>query len=145
MDIGKKITILILLITIGISVKMIRDQKNSSIIDQPEIAGESSTWLYRKGIKIENEKKRLTFTEDVEVIINTKELIELGKLQPTCNDMRFLDDDNETSLDFEILGKNNTKDGCNSENTKVSVKITSIPAEGKTIYFLYGNSTAPKL
>ncbi len=145
MDIGKKITILILLITIGISVKMIQDQKNSSIMDQPEIAGESSTWLYRKGIKIENEKKRLTFTEDVEIIINTKELIELGKLQPTCNDMRFLDDDNETPLDFEILGGNNTKDGCNSEKTKVSVKITSIPAEGKTVYFLYGNSTAPKL
>jgi hypothetical protein len=124
---------------------MIQDQKNSSIIDQPEIAGESSTWLYRKGIKIENEKNRLTFTEDVEIIINTRELIELGKLQPTCNDMRFLDEDNETSLDFEILGGNKTEDGCNSENTKVSVKITSIPAEGKTIYFLYGNSTAPKL
>jgi hypothetical protein len=144
MDLGKKITILILLVTIGISVKMIRDQ-SSSILDTPEIAGKSSSWLYRKGIKIENERGRLTFTEDVEVTINTKELIELGKLQPTCNDMRFLDDDNETSLDFKILGRPNTEDGCNSENTKVSVKVTSIPAEGKTIYFLYGNSTAPRL
>jgi hypothetical protein len=144
MDLGKKITILILLVTIGISVKMIQDQ-SSSILDSPEIAGENSSWLYRKGIKIENEKERLTFTEGVEITINTKELIDLGKLQPTCNDIRFLDDDNETSLEFEILGQPNTKDGCNSENTKVSVKINSIPAEGKTIYFLYGNRTAPKL
>jgi hypothetical protein len=144
MDLGKKITILILLATIGISIKMIQDQ-SSSILDTPEIAGESSSWLYRKGIKIENENGRLTFTEGVEITINTKELIELGKLQPTCNDMRFLDEDNETQLDFEILGQLNTEDGCNSEKTKVLVKITSIPAEGKTIYFLYGNSTAPKL
>ncbi len=144
MDLGKKITILILLVTIGISVKMIQDQ-SSSILDSPEIAGENSSWLYRKGIRIENERERLTFTEGVEVTINTKELIELGKLQPTCNDMRFLDDDNETSLDFEILGQPNTEGGCNSENTKVSIKVTSIPAEGKTIYFLYGNRTAPKL
>lgn len=143
MDLGKKITIVILLITIGISIKMIQNQ-SSSILDSPEIAGESSSWLYRKGIKIENERGRLTFTEDVEITINTKELIELGKLQPTCNDMRFLDSDNETSLDFKILGRPNTEDGCNSESTKVSVKITSIPAEGKTIYFLYGNRTAPK-
>ncbi|MFA7627963.1 MAG: DUF2341 domain-containing protein [Candidatus Dojkabacteria bacterium] len=144
MDLGKRITIVILLVTIGISVKMIRDQ-SSSIIDAPEIAGKSSSWLYRKGIKIENDRERLTFTEDVEITINTKELIELGKLQPTCNDMRFLDEDNESSIEFEILGQPNTEDGCNSENTKVSVKITSIPAEGKTIYLLYGNSTAPKL
>ncbi len=144
MDLGKRITIVILLVTIGISVKMIRDQ-SSSIIDAPEIAGKSSSWLYRKGIKIENDRERLTFTEDVEITINTKELIELGKLQPTCNDMRFLDEDNESSIEFEILGQPNTEDGCNSENTKSSVKITSIPAEGKTIYLLYGNSTAPKL
>lgn len=143
MDLGKKITILILLVTIGISVKMIQDQ-SSSILDSPEIAGENSSWLYRKGIRIENERERLTFTEAVEITINTKELIDLGKLQPTCDDMRFLDDDNKTSLDFEILGQPGTEEGCNSESTKVSVKITSIPAEGKTIYFLYGNSTAPK-
>ena len=144
MDLGKKITILILLATIGISIKMIQDQ-SSSILDTPEIAGESRSWLYRKVIKIENESGRLTFTENVEITINTKELVELGKLQQTCNDMRFLDEDNETPLDFEILGQPNTKDGCNSEKTKVLVKITSIPAEGKIIYFLYGNSTAPKL
>jgi len=144
MDLGKKITILILLVTIGISVKMIQNQ-SSSILDTPEIAGQSSNWLYRKGIKIENERERLTFTEGVEITINTKELIELGKLQSTCNDMRFLDSDNETQLKFEILGESNTDGGCNSENTRVLVEIASIPKEGKTIYFLYGNSTAPKL
>ena len=144
MDFGKKITVLILLVTIGMSIKMIQDQ-SISIIDGPEIAGRSTTWLYRKGIKIENERERLTFTEDVEITVNTKELIEFGKLQPTCNDIRFLDDDNETSLDFEIMGGNNIEYGCNSKKTKISVKISSIPAEGKTIYFLYGNSTAPKL
>jgi hypothetical protein len=144
MDLGKKITIIILLVTIGISIKIIQNQ-GGSILDTPEIAGQSTSWLYRKAIKIENERERLTFTEGVEITINTKELIELGKLQPTCNDMRFLDSDSETSLDFEILGQPNTDSGCNSENTKVLVKITSIPKEGKTIYFLYGNSTAPKL
>jgi len=144
MDLGKKITILILLATIGISVKMIQNQ-SSSILDTPEIAGKSSSWLYRRGIKIDNEREKLTFTENVEVTINTKELIKLGKLQSSCNDMRFLDEDNETPLDFEIVGQPNTENGCNGEKTKVLVKITSIPAEGKTIYFLYGNSTAPKL
>jgi hypothetical protein len=144
MDLGKRITILILLATIGISIKMIRDQSLDSL-DNQEIAGTNSSWLYRKSINIDNEQERLTFTEDVEITINTAELIELGKLQPTCNDIRFLDEDNKSSLDFQILGQPNNLGGCNSTNTRISVKINSIPAEGKTIYFLYGNSTAPKL
>ncbi len=144
MDLGKKIAILILLVTIGISAKIIIDREGL-FNDNPEIAGQSSSWLYRRNIYIESDSHRISFNQDIPIIINTQELISSGKLQPNCNDIRFLDEDNQTPLQYNIEGKIDEKGGCNSKETKIWLKIPSLQPEGKTIYFLYGNSTAPNL
>jgi len=137
MDLGKKIAIVMLLATIAISIKTIRDQKNTL---GPDVAGQSDAWLYRRKIVIENEIGRKRFEKDIPIIINTQELIAAGKLQPNCNDIRFLDGDDQKPLRYQIP---NPEKGCNKEETEIWVKINSLPAEGKTIYLLYGNSIAP--
>ena len=139
MDLGKKIAVLLLLLTIGISVKTIIDREVNS--DIPKIAGQSSSWLYRRSIEIENEVGKILPEKDFLLTINTKELISSGKLQPNCNDIRFLDEDNKTPLRYQIA-KDAKEEGCNSEETNIWIKITNLKREGKTIYLLYGNDNA---
>lgn len=157
MDLGKKIAILILLITIGISIKMIMDTQ-IDLSSEPEIAGTTSSWLYRRALEIESDSTRTLSHEEVLLTINTKELISSGKLLPDCSDIRFLDEDNETPLRYRIEGeeeevdprfvdensKEDIEGGCNCEETKIWVTIPRLRPEGKTIYFLYGNSYTSK-
>jgi hypothetical protein len=140
MDLSKKIAVLVILLTIGISVKIIIDQERST--DLPDISGQSSSWLYRRGIEIENDMQMTMFEKEVTLTINTQELIKAGKLQPDCSDIRFLDEDHSTKIEYEIEQDDETK-GCNSEETKIHLTVTSVPSDGKTIYFLYGNANAP--
>jgi hypothetical protein len=140
MDLSKKIAVLVILLTIGISVKIIIDQERST--DLPDISGQSSSWLYRRGIEIENDMEMTMFEKEITLTINTQELIKVGKLQPDCSDIRFLDEDHATKIEYKIEQDDITH-GCNSEETKIHLTVTSISPEGKTIYFLYGNTSAP--
>ena len=142
MNLVKKTTILILLITIGISTKMIIDKQINTDNTQ-QVSGQSSNWLYKRGIEIESHSPRTLFEEDILIIIDTKDLIASGKLQPNCNDIRFLDENNETPLKYWLEDIKDVENGCNTNETKIRLKIPSLKPEGKTIYFLYGNSTAP--
>jgi hypothetical protein len=144
MDLAKKIAILILLVTIGISVKMIIERE-TLLYTNPEIAGQTSSWLYRKSIHIEGKSRKISPERETLLTIDTKELILKGKLQPSCNDIRFLDEDNQTPLEYWFEEKDSKEYGCNTTKTKIWVKVASFAKEGKTIYFLYGNSTAPNL
>jgi hypothetical protein len=143
MDLGKKIAVLFLLLTIGISVKTIIDREAN--VDIPEIAGQSSSWLYRKGIYIKNSEFKTLFEQEIELEIDTKGLISKGKLQENCNDIRFLDEDNETPLQFSFRDIDSTNYGCNTIKTKIIINLPSLSKDGKTIYLLYGNSIAPSL
>lgn len=143
MDLGKKIAILFLLLTIGISTKMVIDKEINT--DTPDISGQSSSWLYRRAIEIENDTNKILPEKDFVLTIDTEKLISSGKLQPNCNDIRFLDEDNATSLQYHIEEKRGQEDGCNSKETKILIKIFSIKPQGKIIYLLYGNSSAPNL
>jgi len=142
MDLSKKIAVLVILLTIGISVKMIIDQERGT--DLPDVSGQSSSWLYRRGIEIENDMQMVMFEKEVTLTINTQELIKAGKLQPNCSDIRFLDEDHATKIEYKIEEDDVTK-GCNSKETSIEITVKSIPTEGKTIYFLYGNENAPNL
>ncbi|HNR53188.1 MAG TPA: DUF2341 domain-containing protein [Candidatus Dojkabacteria bacterium] len=95
----------------------------------------SSSWLYKKSISIPN-KSHMLINKTVSIELDTESLIRTGKLQNDCDDLRFLDDDNQTSLQYWIEGE------CNTTKTKVLIKIPSLPHNGKTIYVLYGNPTA---
>jgi len=143
MDLGKTITVLLLLLTIGISTQMILDRNAKT--DTPNVSGQSSNWLYRRAIEIENNTGKIQFEKDILLTINTKELIAKGKLRSDCNDIRFLNEDHETPLKYQIAerSKDKNSNGCNSEKTKIWIRVPTIEREGKTIYFLYGNNSAP--
>jgi Uncharacterized conserved protein len=100
-----------------------------------------SGWLYRKPITIDNTANSNTLTDyQVLITLDTQTLINQGKMRSDCGDIRFTDSDGETLLNYWI------EDGCNSANTKIWVKIPSIPASStKTIYVYYGNSEATSL
>ncbi len=110
---------------------------NKTNKESESLGWESSSWLYRKTIDIPN-KGPMVINKTVSIILDTKSLISTNKLQPDCEDLRFLDNDGSITLPYQI------EEGCNTTSTKIRVKIPSLPANGKTIYVLYGNPTALK-
>lgn len=90
-------------------------------------------WFYRKPISITNPGSALTDYQ-VLVTLDTTSLILAGNMQVDCDDIRLTDFDGTTLLDHWL------ESGCNSANTKIWVKVPSIPTTGRTIYMDYGNS-----
>ena len=95
-----------------------------------------SGWIYRKPITItENSGNTLTDYQ-VKLTIDTQTLINDGKMNSDCSDIRFTDA-NDNKIPYWI------ESGCNSANTIVWVKVPNIPASSTaTIYMYYGNSGA---
>jgi hypothetical protein len=74
------------------------------------------------------------------ITIDTASLISQGKLKNDCSDIRFLDSDDKTLLNYWI------ESDCNTTNTKIWVKVPFIPSlTTKTIYVYYGNPSATSL
>jgi hypothetical protein len=98
-----------------------------------------SGWLYRRAITINNTQNSANLADyQVNVTINTLNLISAGKMRSDCGDIRFIDSDDQTQLSYWI------ESGCNSASTRIWVKVPSIPASStKTIYLYYGNPSAP--
>lgn len=92
-------------------------------------------WQYRKPITVSNSGSTLT-NEDVLVTVDTLSLVNDGKLQSSCADLRFTDSDENTTLSYWI------ESGCNTSSTKIWTRIPSLTAGGKTIYMYYGNPSA---
>jgi hypothetical protein len=101
----------------------------------------ASGWSYRRPITINNTKNSNTLSNyQVLVTLDTASLISAGKMRSDCGDIRFTDSDAQTLLSYWI------ESGCNSANTKIWVKVPSIPASStKTIYVYYGNPNATSL
>ena len=67
--------------------------------------------------------------------VNTQTLISNGDMQSDCDDLRFINSDNE-NYDYWI------KSGCNTANTLIYLRVSKINAnEKKTIGMYYKNST----
>ncbi|MEM5828619.1 MAG: DUF2341 domain-containing protein, partial [Candidatus Aenigmatarchaeota archaeon] len=101
-----------------------------------------SNWQYKRSILINNTANSNTLTDyQVLIILNTTELISANKMRDDCGDIRFTDSDGTTLLNYWI--EPNT---CNTNKTRIWVKVPSIPAnDQKTIYMYYGNSLATSL
>ncbi len=95
----------------------------------------SSSWMYRRAITVNNSGGTLT-DEDVLINLDTATLISGNKLLSNCNDLRFVDSNDSTLLQYWI------EDDCNTSDTKIWVRIPSLPSGGKTIYVYYGNNAA---
>jgi hypothetical protein len=104
--------------------------------DGDVLSWQDSNWLYRKSITVSNSQGSILTNEDVLVEVDTASMITAGKLQADCDDLRFYDSDDSTSLSYWVEG------GCNTTNTQVWVQIPSLPIAGSTIYMYYGNDTA---
>jgi len=93
-------------------------------------------WNYRKPITVSNPGSELT-NYQVLITLNTASLISAGKMRSDCGDLRFTDSDGSTLLNYWL------ESGCNTNSTRVWIKVPSIPANSiKTIYFYYGNPSA---
>jgi hypothetical protein len=94
-------------------------------------------WQYRQTITIDNTASGNALTDyQVLIVLNTTSLISQGKMNSDCSDIRFTDSDGSL-INYWL------ESGCNSANTKIWVKVPSIPASStKTIYVYYGNPSA---
>jgi len=94
-------------------------------------------WDYRKPITVtENSGSELT---DFQVLVefDSLSLVSAGSMESDCGDLRFADESGLSELSYWV------ESGCNTADTKVWVKVPSIPADGSTdIYMYYGNLNA---
>jgi|SRR3990167_1854175 len=95
----------------------------------------NNSWNYRKSITVSNSGPALTDYQTL-ATIDTASLVTATKMRSDCGDIRFVDSDDSSLLNYWIGS------GCNTASTKIWVKIPSIPSGTKTIYLYYGNSSA---
>jgi len=91
-------------------------------------------WDYRTPINLTETSGSSLQDYQVALTINTQELISGGSMNANCSDMRFVD----TGKDIPYW----LESGCNTNTTKVWVKVNLTGNETKTIYVYYGNSNA---
>jgi hypothetical protein len=89
-------------------------------------------YIYKRPVVINNPNNSLTDYQ-IELELNTADLIADHKMRSDCGDMRFIDSDNYSELPYFL------ENGCNTTSTVVVIKIPLIPSFGKTINMTYGN------
>ncbi len=100
------------------------------------VAWYSNDWGFRRRIDVSNSSGGTLTNEDVLVEMDTSSLVAGSKLQSDCDDLRFVDSDDNSPLSYWIEG------GCNTASTKVWVRVPSLPNGGKEIFVYYGNPSA---
>lgn len=98
----------------------------------------SANWKYRAPVILNNTLNANQLTGfQVLVEMDTASLISSEKMKENCEDIRFTDSDGVTLINYWI------ESGINTSNTRIWVKVPSIPASStKTIYVYYGNPDA---
>jgi gliding motility-associated-like protein len=104
------------------------------LIAQPCLSG----WDYRNEIDVDNTLNASAFSDfQVQLTINTSDLITAGKLRADGGDIRFL---NSSGTNLEFWIENGT---YNKSNTTIWVKCDHLAASTITnIYMFYGNETS---
>ena len=89
---------------------------------------------YRRQLTIDNTKNTNDLTDyQVSFLVNTKNLISLGRIRSDCTDIHIKDNDDKVEI------KNLWIENCNNNATKIWVKVPKIPASTKkNIYMYYG-------
>lgn len=100
-------------------------------------------WRYRRVLYVFNFVTRKLNNFQVLFTTSTKALIAAGKMKNDCSDIRFVAEDNQTVLPHYI------ESGINTDDTKIWIKISTIPAATSInepsyikIYMYYGNPNA---
>lgn len=96
----------------------------------------NESWIYISEINISETQGLSLNNFGVNITIDTGSLVDEGKLQADCDDVRFI---NSTG-DGELKWANLT--ACNSSTTSFYVETNISASKNNTIYFYYGNSEA---
>jgi hypothetical protein len=97
--------------------------------------GSAVSTSYRIPVTINNTSSYALTDYQVLVTINTQTLVDGGKMNSNCSDLRFYDNNEHAPLSYFIEGS------CPGTATTVWVKVPSISASSShTIYATYGNS-----
>ncbi|KAK3287761.1 hypothetical protein CYMTET_4743 [Cymbomonas tetramitiformis] len=90
---------------------------------------------YRRLVQVTN----MPMTEyNIELSLNTKEMIEMGRLKPDCSDMRFLEKETGRALPMWVE-PHSAPAGCGLKNTTVWIKV---PGGMEEFYMYYCNKAA---
>lgn len=94
-----------------------------------------NNWDYRKNINVSERSGQNLNDYQVRFQVDTESLISAGKMNESCMDVRFLDSDDSTKLDYWLVS------GCNTSSTEFVVKLPSLNANSdEEIYMYYGNN-----
>jgi hypothetical protein len=105
-------------------------------IDKSQAPWAYPTFMYRVPITINNPNSYDLTDFQVSIIVDTASLISAGKMQSSCNDIRFADESGN-ALPYWVEA------GCNTASTMIWVKVPFIPASSSTtIYMYYGDPSA---
>ncbi len=98
-----------------------------------------SDWLYRKPINITNPNNEDLKDFQINLTIDTQTLISQGKMNTTCQDIRFTYY-NETSKQEKPIPYW-IESGCDTSNTIIWIKVPLLKANSNTtVYMYYGNN-----
>jgi len=92
----------------------------------------NSSWSYRKAIEV-NTSTNVTDYQ-LKLTLDTQTLISAGKMNSSCKDIRFVDE-NDVSMEYWL------ESGCNTANTVLWVKSDFTTINGTQLYIYYGNPT----
>lgn len=113
---------------------------DGKILERKDWQWWSSNWTYKSNISIQNLNTTTTFYNyQVKMSINLSSLVDAGKLQGNCEDLRFI---NSTGTELNYWIYNCTNSGTLGTNATVYVNVTVLPNNAITIIEMYyGNST----
>lgn len=122
----------------GPGARTIRNMSNLAVVDCSDSNANlnvSCSWTERKYIQIVNGTYRENY--DVLITLDTASLISGGTMQSDCDDMRFYDDESETtSYSYWI------ESGCNTTTTQIWIRPTKILVGTNYIVMKYNEPTA---
>lgn len=95
------------------------------------------SWEYRKPIDVSEDSGSTLNNYLIKLTVDTDALINNGKMQSDCGDIRFVDSDDVTSLDYWV------RSGCGTSSTDIWIQVPKLSGGStETIYMYYGNSGA---
>jgi hypothetical protein len=95
----------------------------------------NSNWDYSKTVQITNGGGAQS-NYDFFTVVDTATLIGEGKLKADCSDLRFINSDDSTNLDYWM------ETSCDTSDTQIWVRIPSLASGTTDIYMYYGNTSA---
>jgi uncharacterized protein (TIGR02145 family) len=127
--------------TVLIAVFIIMPISNLLFVHQAKAAWWDDSWQYRKPVSIANASGGALTDFQVGITMNTFSLINDGKMQSDCDDIRITDSTGKV-LPHWVESSGYT---CNKTTTRIWIKAASIPTSGTTVYVYYGNATATSI